>query len=266
MRFCAIGSTGRQVERRARQVRVRCDHDARAGRSRRRRRTASCTARSRTSRRAPEVRREMPRHRGHELLEPGRSAYSSSNMRLCRGFDLVLRLAGAQRFAEIVPVSEQARVEHLQHAADVARAVLSRKAAARRVAVAAARRRCRRGRGSPARRARRRNRRCRADAARARARARCRSATRAPSVVNTSSSTAVSSTFEDQNARPVSRILDGSGAADSDWHLEDAGFDAAGGFGRMNGAHGRALQRTGWVEETRETAGNWSHRNGPKTP
>src|SRR5262249_37142717 len=38
---------------------------------------------------------------------------------------------------------------------------------------------------------------------------------RAPSVVNTSSSTAVSSTFEDQNEMPVSRIFDGSGCGAS---------------------------------------------------
>ena len=37
--------------------------------------------------------------------------------------DLVLRLAGAQRFGQIVPELEEPRVEHHQDAADVARAV-----------------------------------------------------------------------------------------------------------------------------------------------
>ena len=39
-------------------------------------------------------------------------------------FDLVLRLARAQRLGQVVPIFEQPRVEHYQNPADVARAVL----------------------------------------------------------------------------------------------------------------------------------------------
>jgi len=62
-------------------------------------------------------------HRAHELLEPRQLGVELLEHALLSVLDLVLRLAGAQRRGQVVPEAEQARVEHLQHAADVARAV-----------------------------------------------------------------------------------------------------------------------------------------------
>src|SRR5262249_28893818 len=76
-------------------------------------------------------------HRAQELLEARLLGVELLEHALAAVLDLVLRLAGAQRGGEVVPEAEQARVEHLEDGADVARARAVEKEAPRgRVAVA----------------------------------------------------------------------------------------------------------------------------------
>ena len=111
-----------------------------------------------------EVPREMPSIAPMNCSSRAGSRVELLEHRRAVVLDLVLRLAGPQRLGEVVPEAEQPRVQHLEHAADVARVLRSRKTAASGgVAVARCRRRRPRGRGSAARRARRGSRRSRGE-------------------------------------------------------------------------------------------------------
>ena len=83
-----------------------------------------------------EVDARQPRHRAHELLELRQLGVERLEDALLSVLRLVLRLPGAQRFGQVVPVLEQPRVEHLEDAADIARAVaVEKQQPARRVEV-----------------------------------------------------------------------------------------------------------------------------------
>ncbi len=152
-------------------------------------------------------------HRGHELLEARRIGVQLVEHRAAVVLDLVLRLAGFQRRAEIVPVAEEPRVQHLQHAAHVAGLVLvEERRGVRRVAVLA------RGAVADAVEEPERHERVEeiVDAARVQTQHTAQLGAgeeRAPRVVNTPNSTAVSSTFEGQNAAAVSMIFAGFSSA-----------------------------------------------------
>src|SRR6266404_3128532 len=62
-------------------------------------------------------------HRAHELLEPGQFGVKLLEHSLLAVLDFILRFSSAERLGQIVPVLEQTSVEHLQNAADIARAV-----------------------------------------------------------------------------------------------------------------------------------------------
>ncbi len=85
-----------------------------------------------------EVRAGNAAHRGHELLEARRIGVQLVEHRAAVVLDLVLRLTGFQCGAEVVPVAEEPRVQHLEHAADVAGLVLvEERRGVRRVAILA---------------------------------------------------------------------------------------------------------------------------------
>ena len=74
-----------------------------------------------------EVAERDARHRVHELLESRRIAVELLEHRLPGVLDLVLGLAGLQRFGEIAPEAIEPRIGHLEDAADVGRAALVQK-------------------------------------------------------------------------------------------------------------------------------------------
>ena len=88
-----------------------------------------------------EVDPREPRHAAQELLERRLLFVERLEDPLLSVLGLVLRLAGPQRFGKVVPELEEPRVQHLENAADVARAPA--------VEVQRARRRVRVGRAGP---------------------------------------------------------------------------------------------------------------------
>jgi hypothetical protein len=76
------------------------------------------------------------RHRGQERTQSSRLGVQRRERRRAAALRLVLRLAGPQPLGELVPVAEQARVGHLEDAADIRRLLLvEEEAGLRRVRV-----------------------------------------------------------------------------------------------------------------------------------